>query len=184
MLAADFLRQRDLVVAADRADHRRAEMFRPLAQDLADAAGRCVHEYGVAFLDLVRAADKIPRRHALQHDRRRDPVVDAGGNLHQPVDRTQTLLGVRPHRLRIGDAIADLEFLHLRADRFDHARAFHAERERQRVRVQPAAVIDVDEVEADRGVAHQHLARAGGADLDLFPVHFLGAACFMNSNRV
>ncbi len=45
-------------------------------------------------------------------------------------------------------------------------------------------MIDVDEVEA-RGVLPQpHLARAGLADLDLFPVQDFRPAGFMDSDRV
>ena len=39
-----------LGVAADRADHRRAEMLCPLAEDEADAARRGVDQDGVALL--------------------------------------------------------------------------------------------------------------------------------------
>ena len=57
-------------------------------------------------------------------------------------------------------------------------------RERQRLRVEPGAVIDVDEVEARRLLAQPDLAGAGIADLDLFPLQDLGSAGLMDSDRV
>ncbi len=61
-----------------------------------------------------------------------------------------------------------LEAPHLGADLDDHARAFAADGVGQRRLVEARAGVDVDEVEADRGVtADLDLAGAGLADLDV-----------------
>src|SRR5581483_10579715 len=39
----------------------------------------------------------------------------------------------------------------------------------------------VDVIEPDGGMAHEHFARPGLADLDFFPAHFLGTAGLMNA---
>ena len=61
-------------------------------------------------------------------------------------------------------------------DFLDHAGRLAAEPARQRRRIKAAAMVDVDEVQPDRGVADAHLARTGLADLDLLPVQNLGSA--------
>ena len=51
----------------------------------------------------------------------------------------------------------------------DDARAFAAGNQRQTVRrrIKARAVIDVDEVEADRGLADQHLPQTWGAGINI-----------------
>jgi hypothetical protein len=63
-----------------------------------------------------------------------------------------------------------------RADRRDDARAFAAEPARQRERIEARAVIDVDEVHADRAVRNTRLTFAGRRDLDLAVLQNFGAA--------
>ncbi len=178
-----LLRQRRLFRGRDRADDLGAQGLRPLAEDEADAAGGGVHEDGLARLHPVGAAEEILRGHALQQHRRRLLVGDAGGDLHQLVGGRDAVHGVGAHRIG-DDPVADLELLHLRPDRLDDSRAFASEHRRKRHRIEAGAEIDVDEVEADRGVADQHLARAGRADLDLLPAQDLGAAGLVDADRM
>ena len=63
-------------------------------------------------------------------------------------------------------------------------RTFHAEGERQRQLVQAGAVVGVDVVQAGSAVLQPDLAGAGRADLDLFPFHLVGAAGFVDADRV
>ena len=63
-------------------------------------------------------------------------------------------------RRDIGDALADLESTDPGAERFDDARALPAETRRQRIRVQPGALVDVDEIEPDGGLADERFAPA------------------------
>src|SRR5216684_3378495 len=73
----------------------------------------------------------------------------------------------------IGYAVAFLQVGHARADRLDHARALVARDLRQLHRIEPRALIGVDEIDADGGVAHAHLALARLADRDVLELeHF------------
>ncbi len=97
----------------------------------------------------------------LQHRGARGAVVDPVGNHHALLGRHDVRLGVRAQRrLRVRDPLAGLRLGHARADRLDHARALAPEHERHLRRVEPAAQVRVDEVDPDRGLAHQDLARA------------------------
>jgi hypothetical protein len=51
-------------------------------------------------------------------------------------------------------------------------------------RIDAGAVVDVNKVQADRGVADARLTGAGFADLDLFPGQNLGAAGFVKADGV
>jgi hypothetical protein len=62
------------------------------------------------------------------------------------------------------------------AHRLDHAGAFHAQCQRQRVGVQAAALVDVDEVQAAGVVANADLARAGVTHGQFDEPHLFGAA--------
>ncbi|MNN14529.1 hypothetical protein D3C81_1275990 [compost metagenome] len=68
-------------------------------------------------------------------------------------------LAVRPQRAAgMGHAVADLEPGHTLAHRLDHARSFSTQARRQgRRRIQPAAEVGIDEVQADCMVTHTHL---------------------------
>jgi len=127
-------------------------------------------------MDLEGPLDEVLGGHALQHHRRGGLERDAVRNLHRPVRRVEADLGVRAEGRRgVRHAIAGLELGHARAHRFDDARGLGPRAARQRQRIQAGALIDVDEVEADRVIANADLARSGVADLDVLPDEHLGA---------
>ena len=183
--AAMGLREFCFLVAADGADDGSAEMLCPLAQDRADAAGGRMQQDGVAGFDAVGLPDQILRRQALQHHRRRGLVVDAIGQLEQAIGGYQSRLGVGAHRRgAIRDAIARLQIRDARADLFDDAGALAAEAARQLDRIKPRAVIDVDEIQTDRGVADAGLPGTRLADIDLFPGQNFGPTGSMKADSV
>ena len=173
-----------LLVAAHGADHGRTKVLQPLAGDGPDAAGRGVEQHRHSRLDPEGAADQVLCGQALQHHRGGVGVVDAVRGLEE-------LRGRRDSRLRIGadrsgavaNPVADAEIADLGADRLDHAGGLEAEPRRQRHLVGTGAVIDVDEVEADGGMLQPNLASAGGANLDVLPGHYLGAAVAIDADR-
>ena len=112
----------------------------------------------------------------------KDP--DAGRDLDDARDRPYTHLGVRADRVRVSDMVADFEFPDPGADRFDDASTFHAERQRQRHRVEPGAMVSIDEIEPGRGGAHPNFAGRGLSNLDFFPAHDFGTAGFVHANCV
>ena len=91
--------------------------------------------------------------------------------MHQPVCRDQTHVGVGADRANaVGNPIADFEILHVRSDRLDRAGAFHPRNKRQtRVWINTRAEVNINVVEADRVLAHQHLALPRLTDVNVFP---------------
>jgi hypothetical protein len=62
------------------------------------------------------------------------------------------------------------------AHRLDHARALHAQRAGQRLRIQAGAEVDVDEVDADRFMPHLRLARSRRPEVDVHQFHHFRSA--------
>src|SRR5665213_1143340 len=185
VVAAMRLGERRLFLAADRADHRRAEMLRPLAGDEPDPASGGVDEDRLARLYDMGAADEVPGGHALEHHRRGFAVGNAVGNRDQPVGRHHPLLAVGAERSAgIGDAVARLQPGDPGPDLLDDAAALAAEPARQRHRVKPAALIGVDIVETDRLVLEPHLAGARLVDADLLPGKHVRAAGLLETDRL
>src|SRR5258705_10901809 len=77
--------------------------------------------------------------------------------------------------LKIGDAGADF---------LDHAWRLTAEAARQLRRIDPGAIVDVDKVQSDRGVADAGLARSGLGERDLLPDHDFGTAGLVEADGV
>jgi hypothetical protein len=113
-------------------------------------------------------------------------VADALGHLHQSVPGNQPLLGVGAGwHARIGHPVTDRDLGHAVANRLDDAATLHAEHMRQLgQRVETGAVVDIDEVQADRGVTQAYLALARSTNLDLLPEHLLGPAGLVDTDRV
>src|SRR6202040_768608 len=99
------------------------------------------------------------------------------------LDAHDALFAISAQHAAIGDTVALLEAAHARAHRRDHARRLAADRVGQRRRIKTAAGIDVDEVEANRGLLDAHLARAGLAALDVVDLHLVSVAVLVDQNR-
>ena len=105
------------------------------------------------------------------------------GHMHELLDAHHALLAVGAQHAAIGDAIALLEAPGLRADFDDHAGRLAADGVGHRRLVEARARIDVDEVEADRGVLDLHLAGAGRSNLDILELHLFRSAILMHQDR-
>jgi hypothetical protein len=68
------------------------------------------------------------------------------------------------------------------AHRLDHARGFHAQLQRHLERIEPAALVGVDEVQAHGLVADADLAGAGVADFHVDDLQFFGAAMAVDTD--
>ena len=113
-----------------------------------------MHQHDLAGLDLVGLAQQILRRDTLEDQRRHLLVGHTLRHLDQPVRRDVAVIGVGAESgAHVGDPIAHLEFADLRADGFDHPGCLVAEPGRQRQRINALALINVDEIETDRGPA-------------------------------
>src|SRR4029453_13853110 len=184
VLGAGFLGERRFFITPHGADHGGAQVLRPLREQQTDAPGSRVHEDSVTLPYAVGAANEVLRRKALQHHCRCRLVVDTGRDLYEAVGRAQHHFRISAERAGIGDPLTHLEFPDLRADGLDDASALRAERERQLHRIQAAALIGIDIVESDRGVAYPHLSRPRISDLNLLPLHLLGAAVLVDTDRM
>src|ERR1700719_2548523 len=77
-------------------------------------------------------------------------------------------------RAGIGNAIAGLKGSDSRADRGDDAHPFHAEYRSRRQRVKPHALVDIDKVHADRGLANPYLVGQRRRKLDCHVLELIG----------
>ncbi len=182
-MRAGVARERGLGLRRDGADHARAELPRELEQQQSDAAGRRVHERRLAGAERERGVREIVRGHALQHRGGGGARVDGRRERHQLPRRHRRVLGVGADVHRVRDAIAGARLVDAVAHRLDHARRFRAGHERERQRVEPAAVIHVEEVHADRFSAHQRFTARRRRAIDLFQHQRLGAAGAVHADR-
>ena len=83
-------------------------------------------------------------------------------------------------RTETADAVADLPICHALAQRFDNARCLQPKSARERYRINTAPVISVDEVKANRSIAHPHFARTRRRQFDVYPVYDCWPANFNN----
>ena len=104
---------------------------------------------------------QVVRGHPLQHHRGRGLGGDAVRHGNQARRRNQSLRRVRAHHARPGDALARADLGHARSDCLDRSRAFLTDGEGHLELVHAAALVDVDEVDADGLDAHQRLTCSG-----------------------
>ena len=152
-------------------------MFQPLGQDQADAPGCGVNEHGPPRLNARAALDQRLYGATLEDRRRCGFVVDTVGDQHRLGGRDVALCRVSAEGGSEGaDTVSDRELIDPFAHRLDHARRLDPQPGREFERIEAAAVIGVDEVQADSGVAHAHFAGAGGCKIDVTPADRFGAA--------
>ena len=73
---------------------------------------------------------------------------------------------------------------HLASARGDDTRRLAAQTTGKLHGVETGTVVDIDEIEADGRVAYLHFVRIRRADLDRLPPQDLGAAVFVNHDRL
>src|SRR5690606_31926729 len=106
--------------------------------------------------------------------------------LHQMLRRQYMMLSVGAQRAGgVGDAITDLPLIDALPQRLNHAGAFGSQPRRQaRWRIEAAAEIGVDEVQADGMVAHADLAGCGSGNLGLDLFENLGTTVLAELNAL
>ena len=182
MVAAIGARQLDLFRRGGGADHGGAQMFRPLAGDLAHPARGGMEHDGLALFDPEGAAQKILRGHALQHAGGRHFIADIGGQLDQLFGGHIVGFGVGADGAgAIADAIARLVAGDALAHRFHDTGGFRPQTRRHGQRIKSAAMVDINEIDADGGVMHAHLAGAGRGQVKILVFQDFGAAGFFDA---
>ncbi|MNZ35112.1 hypothetical protein D3C78_525020 [compost metagenome] len=159
-------------------DQLHAQRLGPLAGQGADTPRSGVEQDGFATLEIIGLAQQVLHGQALEHHSGSLFESDGVRQAHQVGFGQHVNLAVSAQRAAaISHAIADLEPGHFAADRVDHARAFRTQTRWQgRWRVEAAAVIGVDEVQADGLVGHAHLLRAGLGGLVVHILKYFRAA--------
>jgi hypothetical protein len=142
-----------------------------------------MHEDRLARLHLVRPAKEIFGGHALEERGRGQAFVDPVRQAHEPMDGPGDKFGISPDGIDIADPVADRKVGDAWSDRFDDPCPLIPGDQGRGHGIAPAAIIDVEEVESDRAVAHDHFARAGLRRLDLFPSQGVRPAELMNPQR-
>ncbi len=140
--------QIDLARTADRGDHARAPRPGHLDQQSAHPAGPGVDQDPIPRRQGTGFAGQNLRRQALQQYGRRLLRRDLRRQRDQPFGGDGGLFGIAARDPRPGHAIPDLERRDLGAQRTHGAGALHTRRERERLRIQAAAVVTVDEIDA------------------------------------
>ncbi|MNT39072.1 hypothetical protein D3C72_1752910 [compost metagenome] len=118
---------------------------------------------GVARLHGVGLFEQVLHSQALEHDRRGLFEADGVGQFDQIGFGQHMHFAVGTQRAPgIGDTVADLEPGDMSTDRLDYPGTFRAQPRRQcRRRVQAAAKVSIDKVQADGLVAYADLLRTG-----------------------
>jgi len=85
----------------------------------------------------------------------------------------------------VRDAVAGREVVDAFADALHHAGRLDTRSERQLERVKPCSMVDVDEVQPDRGVAYQDLVVAGLPRIPGGPLqHVRGTVCVDDDHAI
>ncbi len=123
--------------------------------------------------------------HALEHRRGGEAIADALRKAHQPLGGHHALLHIGTGLpVGVGDTIAGCETAHAATDLLHDARRLASGHHGQRALVEPGALVHIDEIEADRGVADQYFAAAGVAGRNLLPAKDLGPAISVDADAV
>ena len=184
LVGARLARERGLGLGAHGADHAGAAPLRHLHEEEAHAPRRRVHEAGVALLQREGARAEVVGGHALQHRGRGRVGAQARRDGHRAVGREEHVLGVGAEHVRPRDPVSLAEEGHARPHGGHDARALHARDERQRVRVEAGAVVDVDEVDAGRLHPDHDLPGSGRRDGHVGETQHVGPAKALDSNRL
>src|SRR5690606_18956299 len=126
-----------------------------LAEDEPYAARSGMHKDEISTFHPVSAADEIVRGEALEHEGGRLLVGYSARNLHDANPGHVAGLGVGAWlRRHVRNAVSPPHVAHLAPDGNHDARRLVTEPARRRRRIQPGAVVNVQEVDPDRRVPH------------------------------
>ena len=181
-----LLRQSALRCRPGRSDQLQSEGACPLARDQPDAAGRRMEQHEITLPQAalrLHLLQQVLRRQALEHHGRTGLEIDGVWQLADAFGRHHADLAIAARRLAgVGGAIACLEVRHARSDGLDHAGRLHPELQRHRQLVHARALVNVDEVQADRLVPDPDLAGSRLADSDIDDLHLFGTAMLVDAD--
>jgi len=126
MRAAMRLGKLTFFIASHSTDHVDTERTRPLAGDQANATGGSVEQNRFAAFQRESAMEQVLHGQALQHHGSGCFKTDRVWQFHQTTCWHHAHIRIRTRRAAsIGNTIARLDVLDIRANSFDHARTFH-----------------------------------------------------------
>jgi hypothetical protein len=156
-----------------------------LAGDQSDAAGGRVEQDRLTALQPIRLAQQVLRGEAFEHDGGSRAILDALRQLDEPIGLHDARGTVRAEGAGARrDTVARLHPVDAGTHGLDDARRLVAEPARKRQRIQAAAVIRVDVVDADRRVADARLPGTRLADLRRLELHDLRTTGRVKANCV
>lgn len=160
-------------------------MAQPLAQQEPDAPRRRVHKHAVAGPDAEQPPHEELGGEPLQQHSRGGRVVDCVRHRHEAQHQhaPQAAVGPRRDTPHVHDPGPWQEPIDAVADRLDDANPFAADAARQRrQRVEPGAVVAVEEVDSDRAVPHDDLATRRCRHGQVLDTKLFGAAGRMDAD--
>ena len=108
-----------------------------------------MYQSRVAGFEWVGSMGQIMGGHPLQHRGGRVLGSEASGDFDQASGWHDSIIGVGSRCTAIGHTIPHLDFGDVRSDCLHHASALLTQREGQRIFIQAAANVDIDEVDAN-----------------------------------
>jgi hypothetical protein len=185
MMRAGIARDCRLDVGANGSDHGCAAMPRPSRQQLPQPTGRAVDQERSPHADRINPRQQHVRRDAFDKYRRGHIVRNGGRQTHRAPGRQISLRGVGADgSAGIDYAVADLRRSDVGADRRHHPGRFDTRDRGRRQRVKSHALVDIDEVDADRGVANPDFVVLQRRKLEGCAFELVGAAGRLQSNDI
>src|SRR5437867_729441 len=165
-------------------DHPGTSALRDLTQQQSHSACRGVHQAYVARVERKRRRRQVVGGDALEHEGGGQAIVHAIRHPHRAIGRHGGNLGVGSLRPGPHDALAARELGHARPGLLDGPGSFLAENRGERQRIEPAALIGVDEVHARCRDAHAHLPGGSGGIRHVFVAQHLRTAVLVDADRL
>ncbi len=160
-------------------------MLGPLACNKPNAACSRMKQDRVAGFDDEGLTQKVLRSHALEHHRSGRLQLNRFRHFQQTISWKNALIGIRTWCRRIGNAITNLDTIDARTHSNDSACAFITGDERHLSGlVKPSPKIDIDEIQANRLVAHFRLTRTRRTNFNLFILQNVRTTSLMDANCI
>jgi hypothetical protein len=173
-----------LGIAARGANQAQTQGLGPLASDQAHATGGGMEQHKVTGFEATlgqRALEQVLGRQAFEHHGRTGLERNRIGQLAHALGGHHTHFAIAAGWLAgISCTVAHLQVRHALAHGFHHTRALHAQLEWHGQGVQAAALVHVNEIQANGFVADADLTRARLTHRDIDQLHDFGTTVLVD----